>query len=254
MKVSIITITYNSAKTLEDTIRSVIAQDYDNIEYIIIDGKSKDGTMDIVNRYKEYITKVVSEPDRGLYDAMNKGIQHATGDIIGFINSDDFYACNDAISSIVKEMKAHPELDGVHANLYYVDNQNTDHVVRYWKTTEYKAGSFKWGWHPAHPTFYAKKKCYDQYGGFRLDLPLSADFELMLRFIEVHQIKTKHISKVLVRMRLGGATSRNLQCILHGIVQCRHAFKVNGMNYPPLYPFLRLFPKLRQFSRKDKNN
>lgn len=151
MKVSIITITYNSAKTLEDTIRSVIAQDYDDIEYIIIDGKSKDDTMNIVNRYKEHITKVVSEPDRGLYDAMNKGILHATGDIIGFINSDDFYACNDAISSIVKEMKAHPELDGVHADLYYVDNQNTDHVVRYWKTTEYKSGSFKWGWHPAHP-------------------------------------------------------------------------------------------------------
>lgn len=250
MKVSLITISFNSERTLEDTIKSVIAQDYPNIEYIIIDGKSKDGTMNIVNKYRSHISKVVSEPDRGLYDAMNKGWQHATGDIVGYINSDDFLTCTDAISSVVKEFKEDPTLDGVHADLYYVNANNTDKIVRYWTTSDYQPGAFKYGWHPAHPTFYAKRKCYEQLGGFRLDMPLSADFELMLRFIEVNQLKTKHIDKVLVRMRIGGVTSRNLMSIVHGVIQCRHSFKVNGIKAPVYYPFLRLFPKLKQFIRR----
>lgn len=252
MKVSIITITYNSERTLEDTIQSVMAQDYPNIEYIIIDGKSKDGTLAIVDKYKNFVSKVVSEPDRGLYDAMNKGWQHATGDIVGYINSDDFFACNDAISTIVREFQNDELLDGVHANLYYVGAENTDRVVRYWTTSEYTAGAFKLGWHPAHPTFYARRECYHRLGGFRLDLPLSADFELMLRFIEVNKLRTKHIDKVLVRMRIGGATSRNIQSILHGIVQCRHAFRVNGIKAPIYYPVLRLIPKLKQFVQRHK--
>lgn len=250
MKVSLITITYNSERTLEDTIKSVIAQDYPNIEYIIIDGKSKDGTMKIVDKYRAHIAKVVSESDRGLYDAMNKGWKHATGDLIGYLNSDDFFACNDAISAVVNEFKSDPTLDGVHANLYYVNANNTNKIVRYWKTTEYRAGAFRTGWHPAHPTFYARRECYEKLGGFRLDLPLSADFELMLRFIEVNKLKTKHIDKVLVRMRIGGATSRNMMSILHGIVQCRHSFRVNGIKEPLFYPLLRLIPKLHQFVRR----
>jgi hypothetical protein len=141
-------------------------------------------------------------------------------------------------------------LDGVHADLYYVNANNTDKIVRYWTTSDYQPGAFKYGWHPAHPTFYAKRKCYEQLGGFRLDMPLSADFELMLRFIEVNQLKTKHIDKVLVRMRIGGVTSRNLMSIMHGVIQCRHSFKVNGIKAPVYYPFLRLFPKLKQFIRR----
>ena len=198
MKVSLITITFNSERTLEDTIQSVIAQDYPNIEYIIIDGMSKDGTMAIVDKYRTNIAKVVSEPDRGLYDAMNKGWMHATGEIVGYLNSDDFFACNDAVSTVVREFEKDPTLDGVHANLFYVNADNTDRIVRYWKTTEYKPGAFRHGWHPAHPTFYARRKCYEKLGGFRLDMPLSADFELMLRFIEVNKLKTKHLDKVLV--------------------------------------------------------
>jgi glycosyltransferase involved in cell wall biosynthesis len=250
MKVSIITVTYNSERTLEDTIKSVIAQDYPNIEYVIIDGQSKDGTMSIVEKYENHIAKVVSEPDRGLYDAMNKGWKYATGDIIGYINSDDFLNSRDAISSVVEAFKSDDSLDGVHADLYYVDADDTSRVIRYWKTSEYTPGAFKYGWHPAHPTFYARRDCYEKLGGFRLDLPLSADFELMLRFIEVNRLKTRHINKVLVRMRLGGATSRNIMSILHGIVQCRHAFRVNGIKVPFYYPIVRLFPKLKQFVNK----
>ena len=250
MKVSLITITFNSERTLEDTIQSVIAQDYPNIEYIIIDGKSKDGTMAIVDKYRAQITKVVSEPDRGLYDAMNKGWMHATGDIVGYINSDDFFACNDAISAVVREFEKNPTLDAVHADLYYVDAQDTNHIVRYWKTTDYTPNAFRKGWHPAHPTFYARRECYERLGGFRLDMPLSADFELMLRFIEVNQLKTKPLDKVLVRMRVGGATSRNIMSILHGIVQCRHSFRVNGVKQPFYYPVLRFVPKLKQFIQR----
>lgn len=249
MKVSLITITFNSERTLEDTIKSVVAQDYPDIEYIIIDGKSKDATMAIVEKYKDHIAKIVSEPDKGLYDAMNKGWQHAEGDIVGYINSDDFLNSPDAISSIVEAFKQDESLDGVHADLYYVDAVNTKKVIRYWRTSEYKPGSFKYGWHPAHPTFYARRSCYEKLGGFRLDMPLSADFELMLRFIEVNRLKTKHIDKVLVRMRIGGATSRNLMSILHGIVQCRHAFRVNAIKVPFYYPIMRLCPKLMQFIR-----
>ena len=135
----------------------------------------------------------------------------------------------------------------MHANLYYVNANNTQKIVRYWKTTEYKSGAFRTGWHPAHPTFYARRECYERLGGFRLDMPLSADFELMLRFIEVNKLKTKHLDKVLVRMRVGGATSRNMMSILHSIVQCRHSFRVKEPFY---YPALRLFPKLRQFIRR----
>ena len=250
MKVSLITITFNSERTLEDTIQSVVAQDYPNIEYIIIDGNSKDGTMKIVEKYHSQISKVVSEPDRGLYDAMNKGWMHATGDIVGYINSDDFLACNDAVSAVVRAFQQDPSLDAVHADLYYVDAVDTNRIVRYWKTTDYQTGAFSKGWHPAHPTFYARRECYERLGGFRLDLPLSADFELMLRFIEVNKLKTQHLDKVLVRMRIGGATSRNIMSILHGIIQCRHSFKVNGVKAPLYYPMLRLLPKLKQFIRK----
>ena len=141
MKVSIITVTYNSERTLEDTIKSVIAQDYPNIEYVIIDGQSKDGTMSIVEKNENHIAKVVSEPDRGLYDAMNKGWKYATGDIIGYINSDDFLNSRDAISSVVEAFKSDDSLDGVHADLYYVDADDTSRVIRYWKTSEYTPGA-----------------------------------------------------------------------------------------------------------------
>lgn len=250
MKVSIITVTYNCADTLEDAIKSVLSQDYQDVEYIVVDGNSTDGTIDVINRYKDRISVAISEPDEGIYDAMNKGVRLATGDIVGFLNSDDFYASEHIISTVVETFQKQPDLDGVHGNLYYVDAKNVQKIVRYWKTCDYVEGAFFRGWHPAHPTLYLKRELYQRYGGFRTELTLSADFELMLRLFERKYIHTRHLDLVMVIMRLGGATSRNMNAIFKGVIQCRKAFLMNGFKYPLYYPFSRLIPKLIQYFRK----
>ncbi len=247
MKVSIITVTYNSAATLSDTIESIVDQDYPDIEYIIVDGKSSDGTLDIIKRYEAHVTKYVSEPDKGIYDAMNKGIKIATGDIIGILNSDDFFARKDAVSLIVSAFGQNEKVDGVYGNLYYVDSNDTNKIIRFWKSKEYVPKAFYHGWHPAHPTFYVRRNVYEKYGLYDLRFPLSADFELMLRFFECCQIRTKFIDAVLIKMRIGGTTSKSIVPILRGITQCKRAFRVNGLRPPLLYPAYRLFPKLFQF-------
>lgn len=248
IKVSIITVTYNSEATLADTIDSVVAQDYGNIEYIIVDGKSTDRTCDIIKQYRPHIAKFISEPDKGIYDAMNKGIKMATGNIVGILNSDDFLARPDAISLIVQQFQADPALDAVYGNLYYVDNHDTDKIIRYWKSKEYTPRAFFHGWHPAHPTFYTRREVYEKYGLYDLRFPLSADFELMLRLFECCQIRTKLIEAVLVKMRIGGATTKSIFPIFRGIGQCKRAFRVNGLRPPFFYPAYRLFPKLFQFT------
>lgn len=250
MKVSIITATYNSGLTLRDTIRSVLSQSYPNIEYIIIDGESKDNTLDIVSEYKDKISKVISEPDKGIYDAMNKGIRMATGDIVGVLNSDDFFASNNVIEKITNAFINQPDLDGVYTNLYYVKQNHPEITVRHWKSSEFIKGSFTKGWHPAHPTLYLKKSIYNKYGYFDLDFKLAADFELMLRFFEKYHIKTKYLDITTVRMRLGGATSKNISNIKKGNIECIKAFKKNGIEVSPLYLVYRLLPKLKQFFKK----
>ena len=247
MKVSIITATYNSACTLTDTIESIISQDYPNIEYIIVDGCSTDGTLDIIKHYEHHITKYISEPDKGIYDAMNKGIQMATGEVVGILNSDDFFARKDAISLIAREFEKDKYLDAVYGNLYYVDGKDTDKVIRFWKSKEFSPHAFYHGWHPAHPTFYVKKEIYEKYCLYDLRFPLSADFELMLRFFECCRIHTHFIDAILVKMRIGGTTSKNILPVLRGIGQCKRAFRVNGLRPPLLYPAYRLLPKLFQF-------
>lgn len=247
MKVSIITATYNSAKTVRDTIESVLVQDYPDIEHIIVDGKSKDATLDIVQEYDGKIAKVVSDPDKGIYDAMNKGIRMATGDIIGILNSDDFFANDHVISEVVRAFREDPTLDGVHADLYYVKQDEPQKIVRHWVTTDYKPGCFFKGWHPAHPTLYLRKEVYERYGLFDLDFPLAADFELMLRLFECHHIVAKHLDMAMIRMRLGGATSKDYTNIVKNTKECMAAFRKNGLKPPVLYPAYRLLPKLLQY-------
>ncbi|MEO5570500.1 MAG: glycosyltransferase family 2 protein, partial [Bacteroidia bacterium] len=183
MKVSIITITYNSQQTVEKTIQSVISQNYPDIEYILVDGKSKDKTISIIDKYKDKISKIVSEKDHGLYDALNKGIKHATGDVIGLLHSDDLYADEYVISKVVEKFKSDPSLQGVYADLVFVNRNDTTKVMRTWKSGEYQEGAFIKGWMPPHPTFFVKKECYEKFGFFNVKLKLSADYELMLRFI-----------------------------------------------------------------------
>ena len=206
--VSVITVCFNSAETIEDAILSVEAQKYSYVEHLIIDGASTDNTMAIVGRH-ESIRRAFSEPDSGIYDAMNKGIAKAKGEIIGMLNADDLYADDDVLSKVV-ELFSDASIDACFADLVYVKQQDTNEVVRYWKSREFQPGLFKEGWMPAHPTFFARKKVYEQFGGFDLNFTIAADFELLFRFIERNRIKTRYLPKVLIKMRLGGTSNKSL--------------------------------------------
>ncbi|OQA04029.1 MAG: PGL/p-HBAD biosynthesis glycosyltransferase [Bacteroidetes bacterium ADurb.Bin397] len=229
MKISIITITYNSEKTVEDTIKSVVSQDFPNVEYLIIDGLSKDKTLQVVNKYSAYIDKVVSEKDKGLYDALNKGIKHATGEVIGMLHSDDVYANNQVLSKVAQQFAIDPALEAVYADLVFVDRENTDKVLRTWKSGAYKEDAFKQGWMPPHPTFFVKKSVYERLGGFNLDLKLSADYELMLRFIHKEKIKIAYLPEIIVKMRMGGISNTSFFVKLKANMEDKLAWKLNGV-------------------------
>ncbi|MCQ4916404.1 glycosyltransferase [Bacteroides nordii] len=248
MKFSFITVTFNSSATLRDTIQSVLSQTYPDIEYIIVDGCSQDKTVDIIKEYEPLFhgrLKWISEKDQGLYDAMNKGFQMATGDMVGIINSDDLLAEATAIEKVIDCFKDHKDIDCVYADLYYVSQHDTSKIVRHWITG--KQRSFSTGWHPAHPTFYVKRDIYLKYGMFDLDFKFAADFELMLRLVEKEHIRLFYLPEPLVRMRLGGTTSKNLTNIRKGNIECLNAFRKNGIPVSVLYPFYRLLPKLKQY-------
>ncbi len=246
MKVSIITVCFNSEKTIENSIQSVLNQTYSNIEYIIIDGGSTDHTIDIIHKYTSHISKFISEPDKGIYDAMNKGLKLATGDIVAILNSDDFYIDISIIDSVVSYFKSN-STDSVYGDIIYVNKENVKKTVRYWKSKKFKLGSFQFGWHPPHPTFFVKNEVYKKYGYFNLEFQLAADFELMLRFIEKYKIATAYIPKAFVKMRTGGASNKSLKNIFNQNVECYRAFKINELKVSILYPIFRLAPKLLQF-------
>ena len=254
MKVSIVTATWNSGKTVEDTIKSVLCQTYKNYEYLIIDGLSKDSTLEIARKYEPFFEgrmKIYSEKDKGIYDAMNKGFQKATGDVLMLINSDDLFARPDAVELVVKEFERHPDVDGVYADLNYVSQSNVNNIVRVWKTGNQKP--MRYGWLPAHPTFYIKREYYEKYGYFNLSYPLAADFELMLRFIEKYKVRLTYLPLSLVKMRLGGATSRSIRNIYKQDVETIRAFKENGLSGGNIfYLFFRYLPKIMQFFRKSE--
>lgn len=244
MKVSIITAVFNSAETIEDCIKSVANQTYSNIEHIIIDGNSTDGTLDVINKYKHKIARIVSEPDNGIYDALNKGIRLAGGDIIGILHSDDFYAHDRVIEKVVDTFVRY-NVDSCYGDLQYVARNDINRVIRYWKSSNYKHGKFKYGWMPPHPTFFVKKSVYENYGLLNLDFPLAADYELMLRFLYKYRISTTYIPEVLVKMRTGG-TSKPGSYTIGAILENYRAWKVNNLNYPITMLF-KPFSKISQF-------
>ncbi len=243
MKISIITPTFNSEKTVEETIKSILNQTYKDIEYIIVDGKSKDRTLDVVVKYKDRIAKIISEPDKGIYDAMNKGIKLATGEIIGILNSDDLYADEKVLEEVVRNFKEY-DFDCVWGDLVYFFN-DPNKIVRYWRSSDYKEGLFQKGWVPPHPTFFVKKEIYDKYGLFRLDFPVAADYELMFRFLEKCKIRGKYIPKVLVKMRTGGNANK-LKNIIKGNFECMRAWKINNIKMPFYTPLFRLMKRIPQ--------
>lgn len=249
MKVSIITIAYNAEDTIEDTIKSVIAQNYTGLEYVIVDGASKDGTMEIVNRYKDQISIIHSEPDRGIYDAMNKGVGLANGEIIGILNADDIYADENVVTAIVQKFQE-TNAEGVYADLVYVNRENTDQVTRTWISGEYKEGKFKKGWMPPHPTFFLKKECYDKYGTYTLKLRSAADYELMLRMIHKNKIKVAYLNKIITKMRVGGTSNVSLKNRLKANREDREAWRMNGLKPGTFTVIRKPLSKITQFLKK----
>jgi glycosyltransferase involved in cell wall biosynthesis len=247
MKISIITVSFNSASTIEDTLKSVLSQDYKNIEYIIIDGGSTDGTLDIVNRYKEKIKTIVSSPDQGIYDAMNKGIELSSGDVIGILNSDDLFK-NDKVLSLVNESFI-SDIDAVYGDIEYVDRFDLNKRLRLWIAGEFKFNSFKWGWMPPHPGFFIKKAKYSEFGLYLLGLGSSADYELMLRMIIKHQIKLKYLPRIITKMRMGGVSNKSVKNRLEANKNDRLAWKINGLKPFWFTTWLKPVRKIGQFFR-----
>ncbi|WP_242928048.1 glycosyltransferase family 2 protein [Pontibacter vulgaris] len=246
MKVSIITIVYNNRETIADAIKSVLGQTYKNIEYIVVDGLSTDGTVDIIRSYGSRITKFVSEKDGGLYDAINKGIRMATGDVVGLLHSDDIFGSPDAIEHVVNAFQMHAT-DSVYADLVYVDRAKPDKIIRNWKSGAYKRQNFIYGWMPPHPTFYVKKTVYDRLGLYNMSFKSAADYELMLRYLYKHTITTYYIPETLVRMRVGGKSNVTLKNRIRANKEDYKAWIINDLN-PRIYTrFLKPLRKIFQF-------
>lgn len=243
MKISIVTATFNSGATLRDTLESILNQSYQDYEVLIIDGGSKDNTKQIVDEYTpKFNGRLIwhTGKDKGLYDAMNKGIARATGDVIGILNSDDFYADSEVLSAIANGLD---DVDAVYGDLDFVDCNDTDKVVRQWRGSQHRPGAFLKGWHPAHPTFYARKDCYNQLGGFDISFDVSADFELMLRFLERGRLSSRYVPHTFVKMRMGGESTGSIGKIIEGNKNVLRAFRKNGFKVPRFYLIRRLAPK-----------
>lgn len=246
MKISIITVVFNGVKTIDSCIKSVLSQDYPFIEYIVVDGNSSDGTQEVVRSFGDKIKIFVSEPDKGIYDAMNKGISLASGEVIGLLNADDFYANAMVLSDVVKSIQA-TKAYACYGDLEYVDATDETTVTRKWIAGEYKSNSFLYGWMPPHPTFFVSRACYEKFGGFRLDLGSAADYELMLRIIHKSDIKPAYIPKVLVKMRAGGVSNNSVRNRWKANRNDKKAWQVNHLK-PKFYTLiLKPLRKISQF-------
>ncbi|HRN78732.1 MAG TPA: glycosyltransferase family 2 protein [Ferruginibacter sp.] len=249
MRVTIITPTFNSEKYLNACIQSVIEQDYHDIEHIVVDGLSTDSTMEIVRSHKNHLAASISEKDRGMYDAINKGMAIATGDIIGILNSDDVLASNDVISTIVQTFQQNP-VDTIYGDLQYVDPDDINKIYRTWKGKPFKRSRFKYGWMPAHPTFYIKRSLVNQYGGYENHFYSAADYEFMSRYLFVHKVSSYYLPKLLVKMRRGGQSNSNLKQRLRANRRDYLAMKKNKIPLPFLVAILKPLSKLPQYYKK----
>lgn len=247
MRISIITVCYNSSGTIAHTIESVLAQDFVDIEYLIIDGASSDNTVAIAESYRQKFAdkgiacRIQSEPDKGIYDAMNKGVLLASGDVIGILNSDDCYASSYVLSAVASCFEQN-NTDSIYGNLLYVKKGKP---YRYWKSGRQK--SFLTGWMPPHPAFFVRESVYEKYGMFRLDCGINADYEIMLRFLEVHKISSAWLDKICTYMEAGGTSNNGLQSRLVAMNNDRLAWEKNGIKQGMFTIFLKKLRKLPQF-------
>ncbi|MFH4803758.1 glycosyltransferase family 2 protein [Vibrio diabolicus] len=248
MKVSIITATYNSSETILDTLKSLEQQSYPDIEYIIIDGASKDNTLEVVRQNCTRVSKIISEPDKGIYDALNKGIQAATGDVIGFLHSDDLFAYPDAVADIVATLEKN-QSQAAYADLAYVSKDDTDKMVRLWTSGDYQRNKMLSGWMPPHPTFYMKRELYQSLGQFDLGFKIAADYDSLLRYLWSNKVSMSYLPKVLIKMRVGGASNRSLGNIYKKTCEDIQALKNNNVFWPKAI-LIKNFSKIPQFFRR----
>ena len=229
LRVSIITIVYNNRSTFEDCVKNVLSQTYGEIEYIVVDGGSSDGTVDILQAYQKRISQWISEPDQGVYDAMNKGIRMATGEVVGFLHSSDLYAHPRVIEEVAWIFE-NSDVNSAYGDLQYVDKGDLSRVIRHWKSSPYRHGQFRQGWMPPHPTFFVRKKIYEKYGYFNPNFRIAGDYELMLRFLERYRISATYIPEVLVKMRWGGISNGSIRNILIKSYEDYRAWGMNDLN------------------------
>lgn len=254
MKISIITVTFNSSKTLEETLQSVKNQtDANNIEHIIIDGNSTDDTLKIISKYS-HISKIVSEPDQGIYDAMNKGINLATGEIIGILNSDDLFYDKRTISSITKIFQENTDIDAVYGNLIYFRTEAPQKSVRYWKSISFYKDFFDDGYVIPHPTLFLRKNVYDRLGNYYPYFKISSDYEFMIRAFKVNNFTPFYLDSVIVKMRMGGESTKNWKNIIIGNIEIYKAWKMNNLSLPFLFYIKRFIFKFKQLINSEPFN
>ena len=247
MKVSIITATYNSSSTVRSCIESVTGQSYKNIEHIIVDGASNDFTVDIINSIPSRIKKIISESDNGIYDAMNKGIMAASGDLVGFLNSDDSLASTEIVSQLVKKI-THVGADTIYVNLNYINKNNK--IIRRWRGKAYSRNDFKYGWMPPHPSFYVRRSIFDKCGTFNLRFGTAADYEFMVRTLYRFKASSTYLSKTVVNMCVGGVSNKSFKNRLDAHINDWKAWNENGISKFPYWVLLKPTRKITQYVRK----
>ena len=249
-KISIITVCFNSESTIRDTIQSVISQNYPNIEYIVIDGGSQDSTLNIIKEYKNKISKYVSETDHGIYDAMNKGISISTGDIIGILNSDDFFYNNNTISNIATAFEINKHVDLVYGDVVFVNPADTNKTVRFYSSKNFKPYKLRFGWMPPHPASFITRSSYEKIGRYSLEYRISSDYEFFVRMLLVYKLNYVRINKTIVKMRTGGISTSGLKNSLLLNIEIVNACKKNGIYTNLLFILFKIPSKLLEFIKK----
>ena len=245
-KISIVTVCFNSANTIRGTLSAVAGQRNVDFEHVVVDGASSDDTLEIVREFTPRVAHLISEPDRGLYDAMNKGLAAATGDIVGYLNSDDVYADDEVLQKVARVF-ADGGIDACYGDLVYVQKDDMSRVVRYWRSRPYSPGLIEHGWMPAHPTFFVKRSILQKLGGFDIRYRYQADYELMVRLFLKERISSAHIPEVLVRMRTGGHTNGSIRNIVKGNLEAYRSCRENGIKVSPLFILQKMASRLPQF-------
>jgi len=244
--ISVITVSYNARETIADTIESVSSQTYRSVEHIVVDGASTDGTLEVLERFRDKLSKIVSEPDEGIYAAMNKGLSLATGDVIGTLNSDDVYV-DENVLAMVAEVFRDDSVDVCYGDIFYVDKGDLNRIVRHWKSEPYRPGLFEQGWMPPHPSFFIRRRVLGRVGLFEPRYRFAADFDFMLRALHVQQLRSIYLPRELVTMRVGGWTNNSVRNVIRGNIEAYRSCRKNGLGVSPFFIARKILRKLPQY-------